>query len=165
MSRRYMEIQKIFSSHDEEKIYSVLMSEDELALFSEYTKGVTSYDRTDRLKQMKDSDILAEKKRSNTGTYVKSAKTGVVGSALGAGAGAILGATKFGRALGVKKMAALGATAGGALGVGGGLAATHNERSQNRFVNRRLKEAKRQALRREGKDWKNNAVNREGYTY
>ena len=141
------------------------MSEEELYLFSEYTKGVTAYDRTDRLKQMKDSDILAEKKRSNAGTYIKSAKSGVIGGTIGAGAGAILGATKFGRALGVKKSAALGSAVGGILGAGGSLASTHREREQNRFVNRRLKEAKRQALRREGKDWKNNAVNREGYTY
>ena len=161
-----MIIQKIFSDlGEEEMLYSTLMSEEELYLFSEYTKGVTAYDRTDRLKQMKDSDILAEKKRSNAGTYVKSAKTGIIGSSLGAGAGAVLGATKFGKAIGIRRASALGGAIGGALGVGGGLAATHGERSQNRFVNSRLKEAKRQALRREGRDWKNNAVNREGYTY
>ena len=165
-----MEIMKVFSSYDdygyeEDRIYSVLMDEEELMLFSEYTPGVTAYDRTDRIKQMKDSDVLAEKKRSNAGTYVKSAKTGIIGSTLGAGTGAVLGMTKFGKALGVKKAAMLGGAIGGALGVGGGLASTHKERSQNRFVNRRLKEAQRQALRREGRDWKNNAVNREGYTY
>lgn len=163
-----MIIQKIFSNVEEEgeRLYSVLMGEEELSLFSEYTPGVTSYDRTDRIKQMKDSDILAERKRSNSRTYLKSAKAGVIGSALGTAAGAVLGATKYGRALGgIKNATKLGAASGGVLGLAGGLASTHKEREQNRFVNRRLNEAKRQAVRRESKDWKNNAVNREGYTY
>lgn len=116
------------------------MSENEIALFSEYMPQLTRYDRSDRLKQMKDADVLAEKKRSNMGTYVKTAKTTGVGAVLGSGIGAVAGAI-------------------------GGLASTHKEREQNRFVNRRLGEAQRQAVRREAKDWKNNAVNREGYTY
>ena len=33
------------------------------------------------------------------------------------------------------------------------------------FYNKRLREAKKQARRREAADWKNNMTNREGYTY
>jgi uncharacterized membrane protein YebE (DUF533 family) len=33
------------------------------------------------------------------------------------------------------------------------------------FYNRRLREAQKQARRREAADWKNNMTNREGYTY
>lgn len=159
---------KVFSSYDdygyeEERLYSVLMDEEELSLFSEYSKGVTRYDRTDRIKQMKDSDILAEKKRSNSRSYLKSAKAGALGGTLGAGVGAGLSLLTRGR-VSVAKGAAIGGAAGAALGGGGKLLATHGEREQNRFVNRRLKEAKRQSLRREAKDWGNNMVNREGYT-
>jgi hypothetical protein len=89
-----MEIQKVFSNIEdpEENLYSVLMSEDEIALFSEYMPQLTRYDRSDRLKQMKDADVLAEKKRSNMGTYVKTAKTTGVGAVLGSGIGAVAGA-------------------------------------------------------------------------
>ena len=166
-----MEIQKVFSNIEdsEENLYSVLMSEDEIALFSEYMPQLTRYDRSDRLKQMKDADVLAEKKRSNMGTYVKTAKTTGVGAVLGSGIGAVAGAMmgrKKGNILGgLKAGAKTGAVLGAGAGAIGGLASTHKEREQNRFVNRRLGEAQRQAVRREAKDWKNNAVNREGYTY
>ena len=60
---------------------------------------------------------------------------------------------------------AAGAAIGGVVAGGTKLAAGHNQREQNRFVNRRLAEAKTQAVRREAKDWKNNATGREGYTY
>lgn len=140
--------------------------------YSEYQAGVTKYDRTDRIKAMKDADILAEKKRSNTRSYVGAAKTGVAGASVGGAIGAIAGAAtklKKGDIVGAKKAAVTGAKAGAAIGgvVAGGtkLAATHNQREQNRFVNRRLAEAKTQAVRREAKDWKNNATGREGYTY
>ena len=159
-----MEIQKIFSNTEDEneKLYSVLMSEDELALFSEYIPGVTKYDRTDKFKQMKDADILAERKRSNAKSYISSAKSGVLGAAIGSGVGAVTGALT---GKGVKKGAKLGGLIGGSLAGGGKLLATHGEREQNRFVNRRLGEAKRQAVRRETGDWMNNSVNREGYSY
>ena len=55
--------------------------------FSEYQKGVTKYDRTDRFKAMKDSDILAEKKRSNAGSYVKTGKAAVAGGVVGSAVG------------------------------------------------------------------------------
>ena len=158
-----MEIMKIFSDVEgDEVLYSVLLNEDEIALFSEYIPGVTKYDRTDRIKQMKDSDVLAERKRSNARSYVSSAKSGVLGAAIGTGVGAVAGALT---GKGVGKGAKLGGLLGGSLAGGGKLLATHGEREQNRFVNRRLGEAKRQAVRREAKDWKNNSVNREGYTY
>lgn len=165
-----MEIVKVFSSFDDygyedERLYSVLLDEYDLRLFNEYTPGVTRYDRTDRLKQMKDSDILAEKKRKNTRSYLGAAKAGGIGAALGAGLGAGVSLLTKGKYGGVKNLAIAGGALGGALAGGGKLAAGHKEREENRFVNRRLKEAKRQALRREAKDWKNNAVNREGYTY
>ena len=164
-----MEIMKIFSSYDDygyedERLYSVLISEDELRFFNEYTAGVTKYDRTDRIKQMKDSDVLAEKKRSNTRSYINAAKAGGVGALIGSGLGAAASIATKGRVK-MGNAAKAGAIAGGLVVGGGKLAATHGEREQNRFVNRRLNEAKRQAIRREAKDWKNNAVNREGYTY
>ena len=113
-----MEIQKIFSNTEDEneKLYSVLMSEDELALFSEYIPGVTKYDRTDRFKQMKDADVLAERKRSNAKSYISSAKSGVLGAAIGSGVGAVTGALT---GKGVKKGAKLGGLIGGSLAGGG----------------------------------------------
>lgn len=133
--------------------------------FSEYQPGVTKYDRTDRIKAMKDSDILAEKKRSNTGTYVKTAKSTVAGGGLGAALGALAGGISTRSIKGAKSGATAGAVIGGGIGGTAKLAATHNEREQNRFVNRRLGEAQRQAVRREAKDWKTNNTSRESYTY
>lgn len=133
--------------------------------YSEYQKGVTKYDRTDQIKGLKDSDVLAEKKRSNARSYVKTAKAGVVGGAVGSVVGAIAGGIKTKSIKGAKAGAAVGGTIGAGVAGSAGLAATHKEREQNRFVNRRLKEAKTQARRREAKDWKTNATGREGYTY
>lgn len=132
--------------------------------FAEYQKGVTRYDRTDNIKAEKDSDILAEKKRSNARSYVNSAKTGVAGGIVGSAIGAAVGGYKKKSLKGVKEGAKIGAGAGAALGTAGKLAATHKEREENRWVNRRLSEAKRQATRREAKDWKNNTVGRESYS-
>lgn len=151
-----MEIQKIYSEQNSgEKLYSVLLSDEEMKLF-------TKWDMTDQYKGMKDSDILAEKKKSNAGAYVKSGKLGVIGAGVGALGGAVLG-RRLG--MGTKDAAKAGAAIGGTLGVAGGLAATHNEREDNRFANKRLREMKYQALRRESKDWRNQTNNREGYTY
>jgi hypothetical protein len=155
-----MEIQKIFSEIDtNERLYSVLLTEEEMKMF-------TKWDMTDQYKGMKDSDILAEKKRSNVGTYVKAGKAGVIGTGIGAGVGAGLGAV-LGRKIGMntKKAAGVGAAIGGTLGVTGGLAATHEERANNRFANKRLNEMKYQAKRRDIKDWRNQTNSREGYTY
>lgn len=151
-----MEIQKIFSEQESgERLYSVLLSDEEMRLY-------TKWDMTDQYKGMKDSDILAEKKKSNAGTYVKSGKLGVIGAGVGALGGAVLG-RRLG--IGTKAAAKAGAAIGGTLGVAGGLAATHNEREDNRFANKRLREMKYQAKRREIKDWRNQTNNREGYTY
>lgn len=166
----YIKENVYFSSVDqetgEERLYCVneILSEDEYQerLYNEYTNGVTRYDRTDNIKKLKDSDILAEKKRSNARSYVNAGKAGVLGSALGAGAGAVAALATRGN---VRKAALAGGAIGGALAGGGKLLATHGEREENRFVNRRLGEAKRQALRRESRDWKTNTTSREGYTY
>ena len=139
--------------------------------YSEYQAGVTKYDRTDRIKAMKDADILAMKKKKD-GTYLKSAKAGVAGAAVGGTVGAIAGAAgnlKKGNLLGAVKNAKRGAKAGAGIGAAvagaGTLAATHNTRTETRFVNNRIEEAKKNAQRREAKDWHNNSTNREGYTY
>ena len=151
------------------KFYSEVENEEEQRVFASYEKGVTKYDRSDNFKRMNDADILAEKKRSNAGSYIKSAKAGGLGAIIGSGVGAAAGALASRRNLrNLKKNVAGGALVGGALGStlagGGTLAATHGEREQNRFVNKRLKYAQNQARRREGRDWISNN-HREGYSY
>lgn len=137
----------------------------------EYSMGVTKYDRTDSIKASKDSDILAMKKKKD-GTYLKSAKAGVAGAAVGGTVGAIAGAAGnlkkgnlLGAVRGAKRGAKAGAVVGGAVAGAGTLAATHKTRTETRFVNNRIEEAKKNAQRREAKDWHNNSTNREGYTY
>lgn len=142
-------------------------------------KQFTQWDETDRLKAMKDSDILAEKSRSTTsaGSMIRS---GVAGAALGGltagGVGAALALRGGTAAAGVGgKLAAAGAGArpAGLAGaaVGAGIGATiswlknRKKNEENRFYNQRLAYAKRQALRRERKDWKTNMTQRDGYTY
>ena len=113
--------------------------------------------------KMKDSDILAEKKRSNDGNY---AKVGV-GTAAGAGIG--LGAAKIAQHLGYlgggKGALGLGAAAGGLIGAGSTYLANRNKIKDNNFYNQRLGYAQRQANRRERKDFVSNNTNREGYSY
>ena len=163
---------KVFSSvidekTGEEKLFSVKDRNLNVKVFAEYEKGVTKYDRSDNFKRMNDADILAEKKRSNARSYINSAKAGglgaVIGSGLGAGLGLAVGRKgNYGRT--VKKLAGAGAALGALASGGGKLAATHKEREENRFVNRRLKYAQTQAKRREGRDWVSNN-HREGYSY
>ena len=126
-------------------------------------KRYTKYDQTDNLKQMKDSDILAEKKRSNSSLTLNTVKN----TALGAGAGYLAGGVT-----GMFKKKSTWAKGGktGALigGVAAALASSRKngqQREENNFYNNRLEYAQRQAKRREKKDWKNNMTNREGYTY
>lgn len=158
-----MEINNIYEdSYGDERIYSVLLDEDELRLYAQFDNGLTKYDETDKFKRMKDSDILAEKKRSNAGSYLNAAKTAGVGSAVGAGLGAMFH-KKLG--MGTKGGAIFGGVLGGAVSGMGSLISGHKKREDNRFVNRRLSEMKRNAKRRESKDWKDQSVNREGYTY
>jgi hypothetical protein len=133
-------------------------------------KTFTQYDETDRLKEMRDSDILAEKKKKAPG----------YGSVANAAAGAALAGGTVGVVAGgakglFKKGGNMMKTAGkyGKVGaIGAGLAAGYvalNKRSkvakENQFYNERLEYAQRQAARREKKDWKTNMTQREGYTY
>lgn len=147
----------------EDKLYSVTLTEEELKLFSEFCESLyTRYDETDQVKRMKDSDILAERKRSNGGLWAKDAARAGVGAGLGAAAGAGLALLKRKN---VVKAAKLGAAAGGVLGGAASMASTSKQKSDNNFYNDRLDYAQRHALRRERSDWKNNNLNREGYTY
>lgn len=116
---------------------------------------------------MKDSDILAENKKKTTdfGSIGGSAVTGAV---VGSGAGAIAGGVA--RAGGsVLKGAKIGAGKGALVGAGVAAAAQYlkgrKQAKDNKFYNDRLAYAKRQAARRERKDWKGNMTNRDGYSY
>lgn len=135
-------------------------------------KLFTKYDETDRLKQMKDSDILAEKKKkkgAKIGRLIRATAGGVVTGGL---TGGLVGGTrgifvpgKGTIASGAGKLSALGAIGGGLIA---GLAESRKIAEENRdidFYNDRLEYAKGQARRRESKDWKQNMTYREGYTY
>lgn len=125
-------------------------------------KQYTQWDDTDQIKQMKDADILAEKKKKNPSRLGGALKGGGVGSLIGATAGGLMGLKKGNVVGGLKK----GAIAGGTIGaVGGGALIGNQERKENNFYNDRLEYAQRQALRREKKDWKQNMTQRDGYTY
>ena len=126
-------------------------------------KIYTQWDQTDQLKQMKDADILAEKKKSNTSLNLGTLKDTVLGAGAGALVGGVMGGLKKGETLkgGAMKGALLAVTAtsiASALG-------NRKQKKENEFYNSRLEYAQRQALRREKKDWKNNMTNRDGYTY
>lgn len=144
------------------------------------SKIFTIYDETDSIKRMKDSDILAEKKRSTSavGTTLKGGIAGGLGgAALGSLAGAGLGAFAAGKAgvrAGNVAGGALGGAKGGALaaatvGALGGMAYNYfkgrKQRKENSQYNKRLEYAQRQAMRRERADWKTNLTQREGYSY
>lgn len=125
-------------------------------------KKYTQYDQTDQLKRMKDSDILAEKKKSNSSMNMQTLRN----TAMGAGAGALVGGTlgmfrKKGTMLGGGvKGAVLGGLATGVVSALG----NRQQKKENQFYNDRLEYAQRQARRREKKDWKMNMTGREGYT-
>lgn len=134
-------------------------------------KLFTQYDETDRLKQMRDSDILAEKKKKKAGygSVLRAAAGGALtGGAIAGAVGGINGAFKPGKGTmlrGAGKWATVGAIGAG---VFSGMKEGKRRRKENEeidFYNDRLEYAKRQALRREKKDWKNNMTQREGYTY
>jgi hypothetical protein len=102
-----MTIQKIFSTEDNEKIYSVLMTEEEMKLYSSKKKG-----QGNRL-SMADQDYLDE-----IDSEIKANKRGmpVVGGLLGAGLGSMPGlAMKHGKT----------ALAGAAIGAGLGAYGAH----------------------------------------
>jgi hypothetical protein len=132
-------------------------------------KQYTRWDDTDALKRMRDSDILAEKKKSGTlgDTATKMGVGAAVGGTVGSIAGGIAGMKKGGKGFlkGAKSGAKVGALLGGA--TAGTAAAIGNSKKQSdiNFYNNRLEYAKRQAGRRERADWKSNMTQREGYTY
>ena len=132
-------------------------------------KQYTRWDNTDALKRMKDSDILAERKKSGY-TLDTAGKMGLgatAGATVGSVIGGIAGLKRGGKGF-VKGMKS-GAVAGGFIGGGvtGTAAAIQNSYKQREvnFYNNRLEYAKRQAGRRERADWKQNMTQREGYTY
>jgi hypothetical protein len=140
-------------------------------------KTFTQWDETDNLKRMKDSDILAEKPKSTTVGTGAAIKAGAVGTAIGLGTGAAIGGVKGGikPAAGMGRMASIGkgmksaGIAGAVIGGIGASALAYNkakkQQQENQFYNQRLAYAKRQALRREKKDWKTNMTQRDGYSY
>lgn len=138
-------------------------------------KLYTQWDETDNLKRMKDSDILAEKKKKGPG--YGSVISSSVGGAL---AGATVGATylgikgglssKKGQVMngigqGLKKGGKYGALVGGSLMALGALNRKNKADKENKFYNNRLEYAQRQAQRREHADWHSNMTQREGYSY
>lgn len=140
-------------------------------------KLYTKWDETDNLKRMKDSDILAEKnkKGGSTAAVVRDTALGAAGGATLAGtAGAVYGLAKGGSGFaarmgaagaGMKKAGKAGAILGGlALGAKA-LHKKNQEDNEAEFYNKRLKYAKKQAVRREAKDWKTNMTQRDGYSY
>ena len=139
----------------------------------------SKYDATDQIKQMKDSDILAEKEKHQDISQVatSTAGTALKGAAVGAGAAGAYGVLKGVKgtqgfmnkvAAGAKsggKLAKTGAIIGGGLGAVKALANVNKTANDNAWYNTRLREAKAKSARRERKDWKNNVNNRDGYTY
>lgn len=134
-------------------------------------KNFTMYDDTDNLKRMKDSDILAEKKRDPSVTRGMVVGSAATGAAAGAAVGGITGLFTKNKVPGSSRFSSMRRGAGkGALLTGavmGGIALYNRNKSkkENQFYNNRLEYAKRQALRRERKDWKQNMTGREGYSY
>ena len=136
-------------------------------------KLYTVYDETDNLKRMKDSDILAEKRK--TTNYVPAAAAAAGGAAVGAAAagtiGGINGLTRKagGRlangARGFKSGGKFGAAAGAILAGGYAFKKAADEEAENSQYNKRLGYAQRQARRREKADWKANMTTRDGYSY
>lgn len=159
-----MIVQKKFHCKNDCNFYNVLLSEKEYRLF-------TQYDMTDQLKVTKDSDILAEQKKSNTNSYLSAAGSAAgglaAGGVIGGTVGAFRGLGKNGKGFfnGMKSGSVKGAIAGGAIAGLASLAAGRKERQDNRFYNKRLDYAQTQARRREAKDWTNNMTNRTNYTY
>lgn len=143
-------------------------------------KIYTRYDMTDRLKQMRDSDILAEKEKEKIsareaagGVSVGQATLG--GAAIGGLAAAANNYMKGGKGWFKGRGAMKGAAIAGGVALGynalKGMTSGNKKKEAEEynkdvdFYNRRLREAQKQARRREAADWKNNMTNREGYTY
>ena len=132
-------------------------------------KSFTKYDETDNLKRLKDSDILAEKKKKTT-NYGNIASSAVIGAGVGGLAGGAAGLLKGGKGLAARGKAAKllgknGAYIGAGIGAGISYVAGRKKAKENKEYNNRLKYAQRQALRRERKDWVTNMTQRDGYSY
>ena len=137
-----------------------------MAVYRIKRKTFTMYDETDNLKRMKDSDILAEKKKQDPG-YGSVVSNSVGGAAIGATG---LGLAGFIRGKGARlatasKYGKLGAVGGAAVLGGMALNKRNDQAKENNFYNKRLAYAQRQAIRREKKDWKSNMTQRDGYSY
>jgi hypothetical protein len=130
-------------------------------------KTFTKYDETDNLKRMKDSDILAEKKKtpSITGAHMATAGLagGLVGGAIGAGSGIVSGFK--GKGYKVARRGKMGVLVGAGIGLAAMGSQRSKEKADNSFYNSRLEYAQRQAMRREKADWKANMTQRDGYSY
>lgn len=135
-------------------------------------KIYSRYDDTDNLKKMKDSDILAEKKKKPDTSPAHYVAGGLGAGLAGAGVGAAVGLARGkGHVFKASRWAKVGKTgrAGLLIGAGIGVASVASKRSKERannsFYNDRLEYAQRQAKRRERADWKANMTQREGYSY
>ena len=137
-----------------------------MAIYRIKRKTFSMYDETDNLKRMKDSDILAEKKKQAPG-YGSVVSNSIGGAAIGtAGAGlAGFASGKGARMATAGRYGKLGAIGGAAVLGGLALKGRNDQAKENEFYNKRLKYAQRQAMRREKKDWKANMTQRDGYSY
>lgn len=135
-------------------------------------KTYSKYDDTDALKRMKDSDILAEKKKTpetSAAHYVSGGLgAGLTGGAVGLGVGLARGSGnifKKTRWAKVGKTGKAGLLIGAGIGLAGVASKRSKERAANQWYNDRLEYAQRQARRREKADWKANVTQRDGYSY
>lgn len=143
-----------------------------MGIYTLKRKTFTKYDDTDNLKRMKDSDILAEKKRqpSTTGAHMAAAGLsgalagGAIGSVvgIGKGTGGVLNASRWAK---VPKAGRTGLIVGAGVGLASMASKRSKEKAENSWYNRRLEYAQRQAKRREKADWKANMTQRDGYSY
>lgn len=122
-------------------------------------RRMSAYDSTDALKNIKDSSILNKEKRGGL-TNSKLAGIGAASGALLGYAGRPSSAGKLSKLAGGTK----GALIGAGIGIGAGILRDSNkERKENNFYNRRLKEAQREAKRREKMDWNEKIHGRMSY--
>lgn len=134
-------------------------------------KVFTIYDDTDNLKRMKDSDILAEKKKKNPVSLGTVAGTAAAGALAGGAAGSVIGGFTKNRVAGSSFLSKMGRGGkkgliyGGLLAGGAAVLNRSKHSKDNQFYNERLEYAQRQAKRRERKDWKANMTQREGYSF
>lgn len=144
------------------------------------TKNFTKWDDTDNLKRAKDSDILAEeeKKKPGIGKIVNAAGAGAITGAAGGAVGHLAAritkrvgkgeakriAEKLVKRGGKKNIKLAAALTASTLAIG----ATNKRQKEVEEINhynKRLRYAKKQAQRREERNWVNNMTNeREEYS-